>query len=333
MLPVSAVNVGALNSLPPTLLDRQLAAIHAEGVTVVRDDASWGQAEPYAPRKGTAHYRFAVLDALVARFAAHGLTWLPIIDYSAPWAGARRRDWRSPPARDAQFAAFARAVAGRYGAGGAFWHRHPQLAYLPATTFEIWNEENGVQFWDTGPNAPAYGRLYLGARAAIKSADPGARVIVGGLMYHATVQGDDAAQFLKTLYAVPGIAGEVDGVALHPYAEDASTVTTAVKVVRGTLATLGAPSLPIYLTEFGWTTGAPLREAWRAAQMRQVAAALGNSNCGIAMLAPYDWYDPTVYASGGDFGLSSAATLRAAGAAWFEGLAVASGQPPAATCG
>ena len=84
---------------------------------------------------------------------------------------------------------------------------------------------------------------------------------------------------------------------------------------------------PIYLTEFGWQTGDSATEDWRAQQMSAVALTLSRSNCGIAMLAPYDWINPLTLNESGDFGLvdrtAQDTNLRPAGVAWFNGLAQA----------
>ena len=317
--PISAMNGWAIHGLPRAQLDEQLAAMEARGVKVFRDDASWRSIEPLAPGPRGPVYRFGGEDAEVAALAAHHLTWLPVIDYSALWAGSRTGDWRSPPAHDAQFAAFAAAVASRYGAGGRFWALHPRLPYLPIRMYEIWNEENGDYFWDSGPNPTAYAELYLTARAAIHHVDARAQVVIGGLTN--PQQGISADQFVTEMFQrVPALRGNVDGVGLHPYAATASGVVQVVRSFRTALAALGAGSVPIEATEFGWTTGNAIQEQSRAAMMRTVALALGRSNCGIGLVAPYDWENPGGSLSGGDWGLAGASGLRPAGAAWLAGL-------------
>lgn len=318
-VPVSAMNGWSLHGLSSADLDAQLALMESEGVAEVRIDASWQSIQLAAPGSHGSGYSFGSEDAVVAALARHHIRWLPIIDYSAPWAASIPGDWRSPPASDAQYAAFAAAVAARYGPGGSFWAQNPQLPDEPVQTYEIWNEENATYYWDTGPDPAAYARLYVAARSAIRAVDPQAQVAIGGLTN--PQQGMSALAFLDGMFqAVPGLAGEVDAVAIHPYASTASGTVQFVVEVRDLLDSVGAGAAPIEATEFGWQTGSATVEATRAASMAAVAQALGNSNCGIGLLAPYDWMDPS-YISGGDWGLAGSDGVRPAGTAWFSGLA------------
>jgi hypothetical protein len=324
--PSSAVNGWSLHGLSASDLDAQLALMQSDGVTLLRVDASWSTIQPTSG----AAYRFGSTDAEVAALATHHIEWLPVIDYSAPWASTTSGDWRSPPADDSRFAAFAAAVAARYGAGGSFWTENPQLPYAPVHTFEIWNEENANYFWDTGPDPAVYARLYLASRSAIHAVDGGARVMVGGLTN--PQQGISALSFLARMFqSVPALAGNVDAVGLHPYAANASGVVNFVVGVRTLLDALGESSVPIDVTEFGWQTGNAATEQQRATMMSAVAGVLGNSNCGIGALAPYDWMDPS-YITTGDWGLAGTGGVRPAGTAWFHALSSAASSSQSQPC-
>ena len=67
-------------------IQAQLAAVKATGATVARSDAFWEAAEPHAPVNGRHRYDWSFDDGIAAALAAQGLTWLPIIEYTAPWA-------------------------------------------------------------------------------------------------------------------------------------------------------------------------------------------------------------------------------------------------------
>lgn len=320
-VPVSAMNGWSLHGLAPADLDAQLASMQSEGVTLLRVDASWSSIEPNVPGVTGPRYSFGTMDAEVGDMARHGIRWLPIIDYSAPWAGSVAGDWRSAPSSDAQFAAFAAVIAARYGADGTFWAQYPQLPYLPVHTYEVWNEENATYYWDNGPDPAAYAALYQAARAAIRSVDPDGEVAIGGLTNPR--QGMSALSFLTGMFhAMPGLVGNVDAVAIHPYAANASGTVQFVVQVRQMLDSVGESAVPIDVTEFGWQTGSTTVEQQRAANMSAVAQALGNSNCNIGLLAPYDWMDPA-YITSGDWGLAGIDGVRPAGTAWFAGLASA----------
>ena len=64
----------------------QLDALRHTGATIARTDAFWEASEPAAPVDGVHSYQWAFDDRVVGTLAAHGLRWLPIIDYTAPWA-------------------------------------------------------------------------------------------------------------------------------------------------------------------------------------------------------------------------------------------------------
>ncbi len=277
-------------------IDAQLAAVKATGATVARSDALWEATEPQAPVNGQHHYDWSFDDRVAASLAAHGLTWLPIIDYTAPWAESVPGQDHSPPRSPADFAAYAGAFAARYGSGGAFWHAHPELTAAPVTAIEIWNEPDNPEFWTPSPVAAAYARMYLDARAAIDAANPAIRVLVGGLT--------NASAFLPEMVrAAPQLRGHVDGVALHPYGNPA-VVLARVRGARAALVSLGMGAVPLYVTEFGWTTQpagainhAPASR--RPADIESVLQSLGHLDCGLAATVLYTWVTPERDASDG----------------------------------
>jgi polysaccharide biosynthesis protein PslG len=279
---------------PP--LDAQLAAVRATGATVARSDAFWEAAEPRAPVDGRHAYDWAFDDRIATSLAAHGLTWLPIIDYTAPWAQSITGQDHSPPRSPADYAAYAEAFAARYGSGGAFWRAHPDLTPAPVTAIEIWNEPDNPEFWTPGPDAATYARMYLEARSAIDAADPAIRVLVGGL--------SNAAAFLPAMVAAdPQLRGHVDGVALHPYGNP-TVVLARVRGARAALVSAGMGTVPLYVTEFGWTTQPPgavnhASASRRPAYIQGVLQALGHLDCGLAATLLYTWVTPQRSAADG----------------------------------
>jgi hypothetical protein len=269
-----------------------------DGDQIVRTDAFWDNVEPYAPVNGQHRYNWTHLDQIVSALAAQGLHWLPIVDYSAPWAASRHNslgqpNLYSPPANNADYAAYAQALIQRYATGGAFWSQHPALTALPVTAVEIWNEENGSVFWQPQPNAAAYTAMYEAARDAIHAVDPTVEVLVGGLA-------NPGAPFLQGMYsALNGASGRIDGVALHPYFATPSGMYSDVVDVRSVLEQHGDASVPIDLTEYGWTTRGSMFQSFptatdqqRAQYLQQFTQALAQSNCGIERLTPYTWVSP-----------------------------------------
>jgi hypothetical protein len=271
-------------------IDAQLAALRATGATLGRSDAPWELSEPTAPSGAVHHYDWSSDDRIAGALADHGLRWLPIIDYSAPWAQSIPGQDHSPPSSDADYAAYAAAVAARYGPGGAFWRTRPGRPALPVQAFEIWNEPDNAQFWAPTADAGQYARLYAAAHDAIHAVDASARVVVGGLT--------DAPQFVPEMIAAdPPVRGVIDAVAIHPYAAMPAAVVARVAQTRHALDALGLSGVPLYVTEFGWTTSPPgaldyLPETLRPAYIAGTLQALARSGCGIAATILYTWYAP-----------------------------------------
>jgi hypothetical protein len=268
-----------------------LQAVSASGIRQARTDAFWMWAEPLAPQNGVHTYEWGRHDAVAGALTAHGLRWLPILDYSAHWAASVPSDYHSPPADMADYAAYAGEFARRYGRTGTYWADHP-VGALPVTTYEVWNEPNGSWFWQPHPDAAAYADMYLRARAAIKAVDPDATVVIGGLVADAS--------FVDAMYAArPDLRGNVDAVGWHPYAPTVNGAVGTVKALRKALERAGDPAVPIHLTEVGWPTSGKgsndeivIGEEARAAALEATVDTLARSDCGIEQVIPYTWTTP-----------------------------------------
>jgi hypothetical protein len=293
-------------------LDSQLQSLRSTGATIARSDALWEESEPAPPVDGAHHYRWAFDDRIAGALAAHGLRWLPIIDYSAVWAQSVPGRDHSPPSSDAAYAAYAAAVAARYGPGGTFWREHPALPALPVRQLEIWNEPDNAAFWVPAPDPGRYARLFAAARSAILAADPSALVLVGGL--------SSLPAFLTEMVAAdPAVRADIDAVAVHPYGVTPSAVIDRVVEDRRALDVLGLASVPLYVTEFGWTTSPPGALGWAPASARPgyieaTLRALAGSGCGVAAAILYTWFSPRRDPADGQqwFGISASSADVAA---------------------
>ncbi len=281
-------------------IDAQLTGLARTGATTVRSDALWEEAEPRPPSLGVSlqppfvgmihHYSWRADDLIAGSLAAHGLRWLPIIDYSAPWAESIPGDDHSAPSSIADYASYAAALAARYGPGGTFWRNNASLSPLPVETFEIWNEPDSRYFWHPAPDPDAYARLYARARAAIVTVEPSARVIVGGLTR--------PSSFVPALIAAePDIQGQIAGVAIHPYGPTPQDVLSNVRSARLAMRAAGLGTVPLFVTEFGWTTHPSGAWDWASEQLRpfyieRTLAALARTDCGIASVLIYAWVTP-----------------------------------------
>jgi hypothetical protein len=227
---------------------------------------------------------------MTRELAQRRMRWLPIVGYSALWAASVRGDELSAPTRPDLYAQYAAALVARYGPGGEFWRANADLPRVPVTTVEIWNEPNLPLFWGGRPDPAAYADLFLGARAAVKRAGPGVRLMVGGL-------GEGAPEFLRAMYtARPALRGQVDAVGLHPYAQTPEGAIRAVAGLRQALDGLGERHVPIELTEAGWPTrgGAEIvaTEKERAQYLVRLAEDVAGSDCGVGSFLVYTWATP-----------------------------------------
>jgi hypothetical protein len=155
--------------------------------------------------------------------------------------------------------------------------------------FEIWNEPDNAEFWTPGPNAAVYAGLYGAARLAIDTVDPSARVVIGGLT--------KLSSFLPAmLQARPSLRGHIDGVGVHPYGTPAVALHRVV-VGRQALRQVGLGNVPLYATEFGWTTRFPgaldyVAAAQRPGYIVRTMTELDHQRCGLAAALIYTWYSP-----------------------------------------
>ncbi len=114
-------------------------------------------------------------------------------------------------------------------------------------------------------------------------------MIVGGLKSPAT--------FLPAMLAArPQLRGHIDGVAIHPYG-DPLVVLSKIRAARATIESLGLGPVPLYVTEFGWTTSPPAAIAYAPTRKRlgyvtDTLAALGHLDCGVAAAVLYTWVSP-----------------------------------------
>jgi hypothetical protein len=271
----------------PEQRDAHFEQMRQMGLKVLRIDASWAEVEPTSPAaNGGQHvFNWATTDYRVGVMASHGMRWYALLAYSAPWAAVEPGNVMSRPANVADYAAYVRAVVGRYGRGGSFWREHPELPQLPAVSFEIWNEQNYDRFWNEQEDAPErYAELYQAARAAVHEVDPQADAVVGGLI------DIDAEAFVKRMYAhLPALRGNVDALGFHPYQQEGGAMAT-IRRMRRALDAADGPGVPIEITEIGWFEGG-LSEDQRAKRLQTLATKLPGSGLNVTRLIPYAWFD------------------------------------------
>jgi polysaccharide biosynthesis protein PslG len=237
--------------------------MQAAGVGSLRFLIQWPavQASPDAP------FDFSATDALVAEAARHHMTMLATLSdtpsFVQPPCTGDRCGVKLPVQTKAQRAGwerFVRAAAARYGSGGSYWRSNPDLPPDPITRWEIWNEENNP---DQGNPARRYAKLLALSDRAIKSVDPRAQIIVGG-MFGTPIgfrrPGVTAWSYLNLLYRA-GAAKDFDGVALHPYSRTLAGIRYQIERIREVMKARGDAATPILITEIGWGSGAGVHHA------------------------------------------------------------------------
>ncbi|HEX4490038.1 MAG TPA: cellulase family glycosylhydrolase [Acidimicrobiia bacterium] len=191
-----------ITALPQADFDATFDAIAATHARWLRVDFDWSVIQ----RHGASSYDWSRTDRIVAAARARHLSVDALASYTPAWARPSGTPDKNPPIDPDDFARFVSAAAQRYAPTGV-------------TTWEIWNEPNVSTFWYPRPNPQEYTALLVRASAAIKSVEPNATVITGGLSPAAdSSNGSEisALTFLDAIYAAGG-GRAFDAVALHPY--------------------------------------------------------------------------------------------------------------------
>src|SRR5437763_9156496 len=240
------------------------ATMARAGAEAVRLPVFWAAEQPYATAADVPPDRraafvdaggvptdFSASDRLIGAAAAHGLRILVTVARTPPWAAKQPTLFDASPPRDpGTYAAFMTALVRRYGPGGDFWRAHPELRAVPVRDWQVWNEPGQVYYWTEQPFARGYVRLLAAARAAIKAADHGARVVLAGLN---SGFGYLSWTDLGKVYAAGG--GRLfDEAAQHPFSYRTANVIRSVRLFRAVMARHGDGRKPLLLTELSWTS-------------------------------------------------------------------------------
>ncbi len=190
----------------------------------------WGRVEP---KRG--EFVWDAADKELADWdKPEGLTPLPILAYTAPWASSGPDGDRGYPPKDYRhYARFVRESVARYKGDIKYW--------------EVWNEQNISFFKGTIPN---YVDMLKIASIAAHQADSEARIVFGG------TAGVDTA-FIERCYE-HGASGYFDVMAVHPYqwgrVFNDSWNREKIERLRTLMDRQGDQEKPIWLTEIGWST-------------------------------------------------------------------------------
>jgi polysaccharide biosynthesis protein PslG len=237
--PLDARPFGINTHLATRFFEPERMAVPAEvvaqsGAGWAREDFHWFRIQP-----DVSTWDWTFTDAALRELIRRDIRIVGVLGHPPGWAtpfGGDAPAAVSFYAPDPQrFAVFAEAVVRRYGRYIQHW--------------EVWNEPDNPLFWKPAPDPAAYARLLQWTAAAVRRADPQAKVLLGGINPNDT-------QFLRVV-AEQGAWSSFDILAIHPYVSPASpeagNILAAADGVRAITAQYGQK--PIWATEVGWSSG------------------------------------------------------------------------------
>jgi hypothetical protein len=129
----------------------------------------------------------------------------------------------------------------------------------PIRIWQVWNEQNSPKYFAPKVDVRDYAKLVKSTSKAIKSVDPGAEVMLGGMWGPANASKVvlPLRPYLKELYKVKGIKKHFDSIGLHPYAASTEPSLAQLEVTRQTVRKAGDRKVGIWITELGWAADGP----------------------------------------------------------------------------
>jgi hypothetical protein len=236
----------------------------------------------------------ADLDNVVALCARRRISVMLDVVNAPVWDALPRQGLiaANTPQSYAPYAAFIGALAKRYGSRGDFWSNHSPKS--PVQLWQVWNEPNLQPYWSIQPNwEPSYVSLVRAAHAAIKGADPKAKVVLAGMV-------NASWRYVQAIYKIRGARRLFDVVGVHPYTHFPQGVITILGNVRHVMNAAGDRHKPIIADELGWNSskgksptsfGIETTEAGQAHNLAALFRLLGPARARLGLIAfsYYDW--------------------------------------------
>ena len=236
-----------------------IQAMRKARVQTVRIEIRWAVVEPERGK-----WDWSKVDHVVDALHKAKIEILPVLMSVPPWAsGIKPAEVKGfydsfPPQQMGDWAQFVREVVGRYHKKIHFW--------------EIWNEENGQDFYRPLPDAVQYVNLLKTAYDTIKKIDSKAVVVLGGLQFNGIIANPwlpvKTENFLQKIYDAVG-RPYFDVANIHPYvmATKEEGPPYAAKLVGDTLRVMqknGDGRKPLWITETGISTNQIVTEQVQA---------------------------------------------------------------------
>jgi hypothetical protein len=238
----------------PVADDSQIRRMRRGGVGAVRFIIPWTQIEAVPDT-----YNWQVADRFMATAERVGAEPLPFISHAPHWL--RQRGPLTDEENLEEWREFLRDLVARYGPGGHLSTYYP--AYKPIRSWQLWNEPNIPGYTGLPEVSPAaYVDLVHAGAEAIRSVDPGARIIAAGLAPgRRSILAPDFIARVYRIYRDRGLRPDFDEVTVHPYARRLPDVLQRIRSFRKKLrrANRGV-DVPIMVGEIGWGSRGGMRE-------------------------------------------------------------------------
>lgn len=287
-----------------TYLEHATQRQQQAGIGLLRQTFDWERIEP---SRGA--FDLTATDRFVLAAARQGIEVMPLLFGEPAWATSRPAGTPAratyPPRHVDDIAAFAEAVARRYGPAGTLWTEHPGVPRRPTRFYQVWNEPNHPSYWAGRPDPHAYARLLAAATRALRRAQPTVRIVSAGLAK--SRHGIPPDRYLRELYRA-GARRSVDIVAANIYSPSVAGVRRQAEEVRAALPR-GARETPLWITETGWASGGPYArgrtvDAHKQARLvRDTMTMLWQDRRRLRLLGVvyYAWRDNPVWPGGKDY--------------------------------
>ena len=246
---------------PPDARDYEL--MNKAGVDLRRLPFGWDSYQfvrgDCTPEGGACDWSRA--DLAIGAAASHGIATLPYFYNSARFINSNPI---KPPLRALdEWADWIQAAVQRYGRGGVYWQGDYQAVFgpsapqMPVDTWQIWNEQTSDHFFLPKPDPKKYAKLLKPASEAIRSVDPRAEILLGGIFGETGPKGQKLETFFEKLYKIRKIERYFDAVAVHPYATKPKGVLNQAKKIRKAADKGGDKKADVWVTELGYASAGP----------------------------------------------------------------------------
>ncbi|MGI1812061.1 cellulase family glycosylhydrolase [Priestia sp. TGN 0903] len=200
------------------------------GFKILREDLFWHTIEK---EPGKYEFKKQGYDLLTNSLIEKGIRPYYILDYNNELY-EYEREVNTKKGQDA-FIRYVDAASYRYKNKGVIW--------------EIWNEPNLTDFWETQPNYKEYSQLVKRASKTIKKNDPSAIVVAPALAGITP----DSLKWLNGIFK-EGTLRYIDALSVHPYRGiNPETVGKDYKSIRVLMNKYSDKEIPIISGEWGYS--------------------------------------------------------------------------------